>query len=536
MAAWLHGRKTPLKEYVPPTRQPERPHTPIGVAPGIALLGEDFRDGTFLDKFLHRCVHQGIEAFGRPRGCHRLAIGSCLPTTDILNVILDLLKSNLNAEGISISFDVPYAFEPCGNDRQWLKDVQDTLGNEELCNFKGIAQLGLGNGPYCSNHNRHCPLPKRVHGLVASCSCRDTFKRTKIKTEPSHEQPHAFIRLLQSSLAEWMVIEIEDAESATGENEGLDLLLSHLADAGYDANTYEIDCSEYALPQRKVRIYVVAILRPLLHPSIAGHHISFFERVGSLMKQFKMRPPQLVDMLYNDSSTRVAREYRSRASDVHSNDGWTTKSINAHRTAWKSLNLRFKGTKADSADLASEWFQTLLPTERDAVAFNQASIRAKQHGQASIDANLTDANRAAFRIGSSLTNLSWGELSGNQLASPPIVPKTSVWLSIDRDNVHYRESTGPLHRLLLGEEALLIQGWPITESRWSGIVQKYSGVAMMTQASAMCPSIVIAALVAAVIFAIGFKAEMNDNDDEAATDSADACLVFKLFEGTIHRV
>ena len=50
--------------------------------------------------------------------------------------------------------------------------------------------------------------------------------------------------------------------------------------------------------------------------------------------------------------------------------------------------------------------------------------------------------------------------------APTMMPQQELWLS--------EVSGKPFHRLLLGAEALQLQGWPVLDTRWRAMLQKYS--------------------------------------------------------------
>ena len=95
---------------------------------------------------------------------------------------------------------------------------------------------------------------------------------------------------------------------------------------------------------------------------------------------------------------------------------------------------------------------------------------------------------------------------------PTMMPAQEVWLS--------KVSGKPFHRLLLGAEALQLQGWPVLHPRWCGLLEKNSDRQLRDLAGNAFPATIIQCLITAVTFAATAHKQFDDHKHTCDGDVA----------------
>ena len=112
--------------------------------------------------------------------------------------------------------------------------------------------------------------------------------------------------------------------------------------------------------------------------------------------------------------------------------------MQAHLKAYQSKKLRWGSVQASPLTSSSPWYSTLLPREKEVLIFSQATRP---------DAIMRD-------IGQSITMVRTGPKGiGDIELAMTLMPKQIVWLELPPPSEH---------RLMLGVEALRLQGFPVS--------------------------------------------------------------------------
>ena len=96
--------------------------------------------------------------------------------------------------------------------------------------------------------------------------------------------------------------------------------------------------------------------------------------------------------------------------------------------------------------------------------------------------------------------------------SPTQLPGTKMWLTHQ-------------HRLALGREAMLLQGWPIAARQYSSLLE---GPEQESLLQSLAGNAFSAPVVLAVAVGFFFAADWNDTAEEAITDDADSSLALGM--------
>ncbi len=244
----------------------------------------------------------------------------------------------------------------------------------------------------CSIHKGHCELPKASHGAIGGISCKDFSKNRRsgeqcssdsiylATTSPgkSAECMHGFISLLDTCPPDWFLLENSDelAENAQHQ-ESLDLFVHDMGTRGFDVRVFTANACDYLLPQRRVRTYILGVLRPLRH-FLLHDYTGFFATVHRLIQAFMCEPVPLADVLLADDDPIVEQVLAARKHWVPVNT-LTTKELNEERQAWMSLGLRnLPGCgRVKAADKESQWFSRMPLRKRSCLEIVQHRFRAK---------------------------------------------------------------------------------------------------------------------------------------------------------------
>jgi site-specific DNA-cytosine methylase len=510
--------------------------TPLGDPPLDAITREHFHDGTFLDKFVHRCVHKAIRLMGRPIIKRTMTVGGACDGSAALSICLYAVQQGLESEEVDANICLSFSIEIDPVKRSWCTDVHQVLGHRG-CVYDDVSKVNLdgSEGPSCKIHRERCLIRNGcVNGFVSGISCKDLVREnaqhriasTTASASKSADPMRGILRLIRLKLPDWIILQDVDLIIDGDQGPALDLVLQNLAQCGLDCQTFKIDAQDYALPQHRIRLYIVGVLRPARSFTLPNH-ADFFGRITDLMNEFKMPSPSLTDVLFCDDDHRVLDELVRRQARGPPSEQWGSSAIQSHRQAWKSLNMRWQTVKASLADQASPWFDTICVRERDMLAFLQASARASSKADPVCS---QDARTALSSIGNSINHISRGILNReNQLISPAILPRAKIWVSLSSPNVHASAINGSVNRFLIGEEKMMIQGWPIAGPKFSGIKESRGDRAnglFEDLAGNAFPCTVMSALITAIVFAIDPKV---DQPDEIVTDDSDVASALALF-------
>ena len=277
--AWF---KAPAGGSQPSESVPKRPRllrrqfTPGGEIPAIGAA--ELQDGTFLECFAKRCVHEAIKAEGRPMHSREIKIGSVCTGSGADLVALNALENAFMAEGIGISFEVPFLCESDAQKRDgWLKHVAETLEcSAQCCVFPDVCTLT--EGATCCVHASNaeaagrgdvCVPPTTLDGLIGGFSCKDlspmncnraTSGAALVKSIHSpgrtSDTLDCIFKLLDNSPPDFCFLEnVEEMDA--GEEPALDELLASIADRGFDVQTFKINTADVGLPQSRTRLFLL---------------------------------------------------------------------------------------------------------------------------------------------------------------------------------------------------------------------------------------------------------------------------------------
>ena len=510
--------------------------TPLDLDCPVTTDASHFLDGTHLASYIRICVNVAIKEVGRSSRSsvlvHRLG-GAC-SGSEMLAVVVHEMNAAFKREGVAIEVVVPFGVEIDDRKSEWGMMVHDRIRGggvrADTCAYKDVSKMaperGDAKGLYCRRHKKICML-ESTNGICAGFSCKD-FSRFNINRSKaakvfgaetsagrSADTMWGVLDLIAMAHFDWLLLENVDALDDSNHAADLDMLLGLLNQHGYDSKIWIIDAVDFNLPQRRKRLYILALSWRPRSFSVVEHE-SFFNKMTMLIEKMKRGPPSFPDCLLPDDAPEVLRELDHRLSTEPK--GWDSSTIDLHRKAWKTKAGRWGLYKPDRDDIESPWFMSMCFRERDCLAYHQYGHKKDY-----------DHKAVVATVGQSITYQNGSDLAPNgALILPTLTPKGKPWVSLARSNPNCRGDRA-VHRFMLGSEELMFQGFPIFHPRFRPMIQDKPNAFLADLAGNAFPGTVIGAIMVAFFFAIE---SMTDDDKEKidnSTDGDDAASAFDLF-------
>ena len=303
---------------------------------------------------------------------------------------------------------------------------------------------------WCITHNRQC-LVQRVDLWIVGTVCKDMSKQNlnrqrhkgpvlKGLTSPSGSAQtfRGFLAYVSSHTPSIIVFENVDAmdDKDVGGVNNLDILLAEMSSRGYEGQRFLLDSSEFGLPARRRRVYCI-FMRVVANPCLSFRHRTVDQTMCTLrllVRSARRRAPCVSQVLLADDDSAVENELAKRLAVGARLGEEKAQWADAHIREFQAQGLRW-GSRILKDD--STWLLTLLPRERDALRFGLSS----------------DGSVLLRNISQGITRLTSSSFSEDLQVhiAPAMLPSQLLWIS--RPNVP--------GRLMIGREALLLQGFPI---------------------------------------------------------------------------
>lgn len=475
------------------------------------VQAEDLVSGSYL----HKVAAENLETFQkmaptRPLGGSvSLSWASACSGSEGPRFVLEAMADVYRSMGIACSFDHLFSCEINPEKRQWIQNLnkhmpecmqslrdlnvhmfdephseedpltdsmdcaeERLLGGTDMdtpCVFGDIADLA-GEYAHCHEHDGQC----KVHDpdlFVIGTSCKDLSRAnpssavrgqvvlgqstSKGGSAQTFTGLKAFLEKHQPSMLLFENVDaIEDSKPSGGSN--LEVLKSQLSALGYEGQVVKTDALEFGLPCHRRRVFAFFV-RVVASPLFVFQDRPFdkvFETFRGLLAGCLRACPDSVDVLYANDIDAVQDELKARESKrLKLKDAAKAMKSKAKASApanhgenWVEHHMKFAQTnhikfsqKTQQADLAKNpWFLTLSEREQDALALcrvEKPNVLCRDLSQsiARVNSNTWDKERALHVL-------------------PTMMPRMLLWLELQYPN-------SP--RLLLGQEALIMQGFPV---------------------------------------------------------------------------
>ena len=326
------------------------------------------------------------------------------------------------------------------------------------CLFVDICELG-GDVADCAAHGQKCPLPQ-VDLLVLGTSCKDMSRANpcqhkdsavlsqQVSRGGSAQTFRGMLSYLQSKCPPLVLFENVDAmdDSKGTDMNNMDIFLAETSARGYESQVRMTDAAEFGCSARRRRIYVLLVrtaVNPLLdfttRPLTAA-----FATFRALLLGCLRGGPCVTQILFQESSEpvqlelglRLDKRAKQREKDAEKKQG-----APAPPQSWVEQHMQFAqnhrvrwGQAVPAKLAANQWYQTLGDREQDALSLLQ---------QCTPYIVFRDLSQSIVR-GNSNT---WRQDSSKHVMST-VLPRMVLWCEAQ-------------NRLVLGREALLMQGFPV---------------------------------------------------------------------------
>jgi len=334
--------------------------------------------------------------------------------------------------------------------RAWIHGIHSKFAQHDPCVFKDIQDLGNAQAD-CSTHGQLCNVPS-CDIFVCCTSCKDISRlspkasglvlQAAQSSGGSSQTFHGMLAYIDAARPAIVIFEnveaINDVDSKS-EMSSMDIVLSEFASRNYECQQMCGDSSKYGVPQRRRRVYVIALL-VVANPAIDFLNRSIrdtFNTLRSLITVCQRSPPCASEILYSANDARVLNGLNRRRLDMQKSYN-STYSVDKAITSSLASGVSWSTIQPPECLRASPWFQTLSPQQRHVAAYSLA----------------TDAAPVLLR------DISYS--SGKARCSTFCDAGRHLSFTVTPKQVVLVFKKGEPPRLLLGEEALLLQGLPVS--------------------------------------------------------------------------
>ena len=326
------------------------------------------------------------------------------------------------------------------------------------CLFVDICELG-GDVADCAAHGQKCPVPQ-VDLLVLGTSCKDMSRANpcqhkdsavlsqQVSRGGSAQTFQGMLSYLQSKCPPLVLFENVDAmdDSKGTDMNNMDIFLAETSARGYESQVCMTDAAEFGCSARRRRIYVL-LVRTAVNPFLdftTRPLTAAFATFRALLLGCLRGGPCVTQILFQESSEpvqlelglRLDKRAKQREKDAEKKQG-----APAPPQSWVEQHMQFAqnhrvrwGQAVPAKLAANQWYQTLGDREQDALSLLQ---------QCTPCIVFRDLSQSIVR-GNSNT---WRQDSSKHVMST-VLPRMVLWCEAQ-------------NRLVLGREALLMQGFPI---------------------------------------------------------------------------
>jgi site-specific DNA-cytosine methylase len=335
--------------------------------------------------------------------------------------------------------------------------VEPHLANVGCC-FEEMGELGSGCAR-CEVHAQSCPVPRGDDLFVCGFSCKDFSRlsgkfsaddRQNILQNASGSSGRTFRDLRDHlHLAKPKTFILENVD-AFGEDDGsetagpnVDFLYNSLMDIGYALSHGIFSSCNYGLPQRRRRVYFVGVHLDSFRLTAAGG----LELVRAILTAAKARHTpceELAGFIMPDTNPYVTAELARITEAMDSDTGEPDAAwIGMHKDFYQSKGINVRELRPPPELAANPWFKTLTNRSKEIVVYNLLRKDAVDGVLCTLDVSQTIHRTARGVNGTTQT----------------LTPRMVTWLF----TLGQRASDSadvPRHRVMLGLEALALQGFP----------------------------------------------------------------------------
>ena len=410
-------------------------------------------------------------------------------------------------------FQVAYLFNCESNNqkRGWgmqLHGLCPDASTNSCCWFRDINDLAEGKALCCKHAEKEpqgCPV-RTVDIFVCATSCKDFAKANHSRHKRQGGESARTLSGMNAYLDRYrppiFLFENVDSidESASGLSE-MDIVLDAWQGMGYECQRVIINSKAFGIPASRRRVLVFGF------QTISNAALDFADR--SLSEVFSsLVPLARVCQRKHSCASKVllAKDHpalqrelarRQKVRKAASASGQTGYNVQKAMDTAKQHGVPW-GSFPPSTTLAADvWFQTLTRQQQDVVCY---SLKV-------------DPSNILFRdVSQSLGQTRVSTSDGATHCAAAVLPNQMMMVFADDQP----------HRLLLGREALVLQGFPSGKPSLSELIDATPEVLMADLGGNMVSTTVMLAMAMAAISSVPWRALPRE---QAARATADACAI-----------
>lgn len=293
----------------------------------------------------------------------------------------------------------------------------------------------------------------------------------------------------------WFILENVDVGDATDEQSNGAVISQVLADAGFETRMILLEAFNFALPQRRTRLFILAVNKKRATAELANSPSEILDMaVTELLPICKTAPLPVDAFLDDDTSDRVVNELQRRQQVRTSKNRRTeteeTEELDLDASLkggkWKDMHMQLAVSRGLTWPLElptglteNPWFATLPAREQEIIAF----VQKKNDERIAL-------NESPYRFADLYHSANRTPVSDAGVV-PTVLPSGTVW--------DFTRS-----RLLTGHEQLGLQGIQME------FAHEISNNQAQDLAGNAFPATVVAALQMAMLCAMQFPSAMED--------------------------
>ena len=524
------------------------------------LSGTSFKDGSLLEVLArkHVIAFKGVLVEHHKPLHGRRKWGSLCSGSEGAHYVMEaavtaMQEWNTASGQEPLQLEQLFACEIVAIKRKWIHHVVNVprlaKGQAAICIFIDILHMGQATA-YCETHDQHCVVPG-VDVLIVSTSCKDlsilssaarNFSEPVLgmTTSPggSADTFAGFLAYLDHHTASMVIYEnsdqMVDDHAAPQEKTNEDVFNAKMSSRGYEGHNFVINAKLYGCPASRRRFFAVYI--QTVTGIVDYSKRTVFDQLATmtmLLQCCKRACPPARDLLLADDDLAlqaVLLAMLEKPERIAEKQTWQID----HQKEYVKVCARWGSDSPCQATRNSPWLPILNAYQRSLLTLNQLRVlgkrtrlyEARQHSTASgqpptdsvqeqrtFPVLMIDVRPSAARLSTSIVD----EYCQQEIA-PCIVPDQRLWLHIETP------------RPMLGREAMLFQGWPISSVAFAPWMTDSLLYGLAGNAVA-CP--VLLALVMATATAVSTKdtdvvADVSWNNDDEDEQSAALLLLAGL--------
>ena len=358
--------------------------------------------------------------------------------------------------------------------RQWIDSVvnpkRTASGQEKMCIFKDIIHLASETAE-CHVHGRRCRVPD-ANIIIGCSSCKDLSNlQGKPSGAPVLGREHSpggtaatwqgLLGYLDTHVVDLVIYENSDnLDDGTDKTDGLkdvsnlEVFKNQFSMRGFEGQNMVLESLQFGTSARRRRFWSVQVRTKgsLGCIEFAGERsvADIWKTFRGLLSLCQRRPCGVEALLLPDDDPHVENELlrRTSAGKTSEPENWKLKHLNYY----SNIRLPMGSPSPHNATASSPWYPTLTGCQRSTLNFQHHKIQSSTRTSTAQDRCPTlmlDVDQSPERTFRS-TIINDGPLRTITIA-PCMTPHQKLW-------IHRPDGQ---ERLLLGREALVLQGFPV---------------------------------------------------------------------------